>query len=63
VWDSATGEPLANRDFVADVGGVQQSGKTDAEGYAKIATEGEQPVNIHVIFSSPKRDLKPRQGA
>ncbi|HYS62200.1 MAG TPA: PAAR domain-containing protein [Paraburkholderia sp.] len=62
VWDRMTGEPLANRDFVADVGGVRQCGKTDGQGYAKIETNGEQPFNIHVIFSSPKRVLKPRQG-
>jgi len=55
-------EPLANRDFVADIGGLKQSGKTDGQGYAKIETSGEQPFNIHVIFSSPKRVLKPGQG-
>jgi uncharacterized Zn-binding protein involved in type VI secretion len=62
VWDSVTGEPVANREFVANVGGVRQSGKTDGKGYVKIETNGEQPFNIHVIFSSPKRVLKPRQG-
>lgn len=61
-WDRVTGEPLANREFVADIGGVRQSGKTDGQGYAKIETNGEQPFNIHVIFSSPKRVLKPSQG-
>ncbi|WP_414444143.1 hypothetical protein [Burkholderia sp. 22PA0106] len=63
VRDSATGKPLANRDFVADVGGIQRSGKTDGQGHAKVVTNGEQSVSIHVFFSSPKRDLKPRQGA
>jgi uncharacterized Zn-binding protein involved in type VI secretion len=62
VRDSVNGEPLANRDFVADIGGLKQSGKTDGQGYAKIETSGEQPFNIHVIFSSPKRVLKPGQG-
>lgn len=62
VWDSVTGEPVVNRDFVADVGGVRRSGKTDGDGYARIATDGEQAVNIHVIFSSPKRDLNPLEG-
>lgn len=62
VWDSVTGEPLANRDFVADIGGVRQSGKTDGQGYAKIESNGKQPFKIHVIFASPKRVLKPRQG-
>ncbi|MGF6602922.1 putative Zn-binding protein involved in type VI secretion [Paraburkholderia sp. GAS448] len=62
VWDQVTGESMANREFVADIEGVRQSGKTDGQGYAKIETNGEQPFNIHVIFSSPKRVLKPRQG-
>jgi uncharacterized Zn-binding protein involved in type VI secretion len=62
VRDRVNGEPLTNRDFVADIGGLKQSGKTDGQGYAKIETSGEQPFNIHVIFSSPKRVLKPRQG-
>ncbi|SEA32710.1 PAAR domain-containing protein [Paraburkholderia sartisoli] len=63
VRNSTTGQRLAHRDFVADVGGARQSGKTDAEGYAKITTSSEQPVSIHVVFSSPRRTLKPRQGA
>ncbi|WP_051888400.1 PAAR domain-containing protein [Caballeronia sordidicola] len=62
VRDGVTGEPVANRSFVADVGGRSQHGKTDGQGYAKIETNGEQSFNIHVIFSSPKRVLKPRQG-
>ena len=62
VRDSVNGEPLANRDFVADIGGLKQSGKTDGQGYAKIETSGGQPFNIHVTFSSPKRVLKPGQG-
>lgn len=61
VWDRVTGESVANREFVADIGGVRQYGKTDGQGYAKIETNGEQPFNIHVIFSSPKRLLIPRQ--
>lgn len=63
VWDAATGEPLRNRNYVADVGGVRQSGKTDGDGYVKIETDGEQSVDIHTVFSSPRRMLKPYQGA
>jgi hypothetical protein len=63
VWDAATGEPLCNRDYVADIGGANQSGKTDGAGYAKIETDSEQSVEIHTTFSSPKRALKPYQGA
>lgn len=62
VWDRVTGEPVINRAFVADIRGVIQTGKTDGRGYAKIETRGDQPFNIHVVFSSPKRVLKPRQG-
>jgi uncharacterized Zn-binding protein involved in type VI secretion len=62
VWDRVTGEPVTNRDFVAEIRGVIQTGKTDGQGYAKIETRGEQPFSIHVVFSSPKRVLKPRRG-
>lgn len=62
VQDRITGERMANRAFVAEIAGVRRSGKTDGQGYAKIETNGEQPFNVHVIFSSPKRVLKPRQG-
>lgn len=60
VRDSTTGEPLPNRDFIANVGGALQTGKTDANGYAQITTDGEQPVEIHVVFKAPKRKLNPR---
>ncbi|WP_395062378.1 hypothetical protein [Paraburkholderia silvatlantica] len=63
VWDAATGEPLRNRDYVADVAGSRQSGKTDSDGCAKIETDGEQSVEIHATFSSPRRTLKPYRGA
>jgi len=63
IWDSVTGEPLPDCGFVANVGGVRRSGKTDREGYATVSTDGAQKVEIHVIFSSPKRDLVPREGS
>jgi hypothetical protein len=63
VQDSVTGEPLRNQSFVARVAGIKQSGKTDANGYAKIDTDAESPIDIHVIFSSPKRELNPGRGA
>lgn len=62
VRDSATGEPLRNRNYVADIGGARQSGKTDGDGYAQIETDSEQSVEIHTMFSSPTRTLKPFQG-
>jgi len=60
ILDSATGQPMPHRDFIANVGDVQQIGQTDGDGYARIRTDGEQPVEIHVVFSAPKRKLNPR---
>lgn len=60
IWDSVTGQSLPNRDFVANVGGVRQTGRTDGNGYARIMTNGEQPADIHVVFTAPKRKLNPR---
>lgn len=62
VRDTETGKPLRNRDYVAEIAGAKQTGKTDAEGYAKIETIGQQSFSIHIIFASPKRALKPEQG-
>lgn len=62
-WNSSTGEPLTNQRFVAEVGGVQQDGKTDGEGYATIKTNGAESFRIHFIFSSPKRPLHPGASA
>jgi hypothetical protein len=59
VQDAVTGEPLRNRDYVADVEGSKQFGKTDGDGYAKIETDSEQSVEIHAVFSSPRRTLVP----
>ncbi|WP_244815480.1 PAAR domain-containing protein [Caballeronia sp. Lep1P3] len=59
VQDSVTGEPLCNQSFVARVAGIERFGKTDASGYAKIDTDGESIIDLHVVFSSPKRELKP----
>lgn len=63
VWDSTTGNPVADRAFLAEVSGKMLSGRTDGQGYATIKTDGEQSVNIHILFSSPRRDLKPQQEA
>lgn len=59
IWDSVTGESIPNRDFIANVGGVRQTGRTDGEGYARIMAGGEQPVEVHIFFSSPRRKLNP----
>jgi hypothetical protein len=60
VWDSTTGESLPDRDFIANVGGVRQTGRTDGDGYARIVTNGAQPVSIHVVFEAPRRRLNAR---
>ena len=57
IVDSATGEPLSGREFIAKVGGVSQTGRTDSNGYARIATNHAMPVDIHVVFRSPARKL------
>lgn len=57
--DSESGLPLSNRTFVAKIGSDDQTGKTDADGYAMVKTDDERIVDVHVTFSSPKRDLKP----
>jgi len=62
VSDVTTGERLANQKFIADVAGIRQSGMTDGNGYAMIETNGEQSVNVHAIYSSPKRSLRHNAG-
>lgn len=58
ITDSETGEPLANRDFVAMVDGRQQFGKTDASGLAKVHADKENAeIALHVLFQSPARAL------
>jgi hypothetical protein len=59
VRDRETGKPLAGRDFVARVGGVKQTGTTDSLGYAKISADREQAIDLHIVFSAPKRNLRP----
>ncbi|CAM2165582.1 PAAR repeat-containing protein [Paraburkholderia sacchari] len=62
IVDSVTGEPLSDREYIANVDGVRQVGRTDRNGYARIATDGERSVEIHVVFSSPKRRLTVAEG-
>ncbi|WP_186307961.1 PAAR domain-containing protein [Paraburkholderia sp. BCC1884] len=63
VWDSITGEPLRNQQFIADIEGEQRSGRTDGDGYATLETDHSKAFRIHIVFSSPKRDLTPYQRA
>ncbi|MGF6788626.1 hypothetical protein [Paraburkholderia sp. 35.1] len=57
IVDSVTDEPLSGREFIANVDGVRQAGRTDSNGYARITTNDEKPVDIHVVFHSPARKL------
>ncbi|SAL43257.1 bacteriophage GP29 protein [Caballeronia arvi] len=63
VRDSESREPLSNQRFIAYASGVRQSGLTDAQGYARVETDGVETVRLHVVFSSPRRDLHPVEGA
>lgn len=62
VQDSTTGEPLRNQNYVARIAGLEKSGKTDANGYVKIETDGASNIDLHVIFSAPKRQLNLKRG-
>lgn len=58
ITDSETGTPLAFRDFVATVNGIETTGVTDANGIAhvKTPTPGAK-ISLHVMFSAPARTL------
>ncbi len=56
--DSETGKPLANRAYLAKVGGASQNGVTDGEGYANVDAAAGQVVQLHLIFKAPARQLK-----
>lgn|GEM_PF-1884538 len=58
VTHSETGQPLANRKYIATVDGQQRNGATDSNGIAYI--EGASPnssASIHIPFYSPAREL------
>lgn len=58
ITDSETGQPLANREFVAVVDGREMSGVTDAGGLAHIrAPTIGSVISLHVLFKSPARAL------
>lgn len=58
ISDSETGKPLALREFVATVDGVQVTGLTDSNGVAhvKSASPGSK-ISLHVKFNAPARTL------
>ena len=58
ITDSETGQPLANREFVAVVDGRETFGATDASGLAHIqAPSVDSLISLHVLFKSPARVL------
>ena len=58
ITDSETGEPLANREFLAVVDGREESGVTDTNGLAHVQAPTENSlISLHVIFKSPVRTL------
>lgn len=58
VTDSHTGQPLANRAYIALVDGHRKVGLTDANGVAIVeAPTADSEIELHVIFQAPARDL------
>jgi hypothetical protein len=58
ITDSATGLPLANREFVALVDGKEVFDITDIGGLAHIqAPSADSVISLHVLFKSPARTL------
>jgi uncharacterized Zn-binding protein involved in type VI secretion len=57
VRNSETGEPIANRKFIAIVGGVKQEGTTDNDGYAHVDAKAGASIELHTIFEAPNGPL------
>ncbi|MDN6875655.1 PAAR domain-containing protein [Pseudomonas citronellolis] len=58
VTDGETGQPLANRAYIALVDGHRKVGLTDANGIAIVeALTAESVIELHVIFQAPAREL------
>lgn len=54
VTNSETGEPLANRKFIAAVGNATREGATDDDGYAHVDAKAGESIQLHLIFEAPK---------
>lgn len=58
ITDSDTGQPLANRAYIALVDGYRKVGRTDAGGIAIVeAPTADSVIELHVVFQAPARDL------
>lgn len=63
IFDSSTGAPLSNHVYIANIGGVMKQGRTDQDGYAKISSNQEKTISVHVVFKAPRHELTHTQGA
>jgi hypothetical protein len=58
ITDSETGNPLAFRDYVATINGVETTGITDGSGIAHIKTPTQDAkISLHIKFNAPARTL------
>ncbi|MBX8538340.1 PAAR domain-containing protein [Pseudomonas cichorii] len=58
ITDSETGKPLAFRDYIATVNGIEKQGVTDANGVAHVKTPTPNAtISLHIMFNAPARML------
>lgn len=58
ITDRETGQPLANREFIAWTDGRETRGVTDTSGLAQVqALSASSVISLHVLFRSPARTL------
>lgn len=58
ITDSNTGQPLANRAYIALIDGYRRPGLTDANGIATVeAPTADSVIELHVVFQAPAREL------
>lgn len=60
--DSDTEEPLANRQYVANVDGQTSHGMTDESGFADIDGRPGSDIQVHLVFKAPTGNLKVQGG-
>jgi len=60
--DSDTQEPLANRQYVANVDGQTSHGITDESGFADIDGRPGSDIQVHLVFKAPTGYLKVQEG-
>jgi uncharacterized Zn-binding protein involved in type VI secretion len=60
--DSSTGQPLGNHPVIVEANGRRKHTITDADGYARVASDTPSDVMLHAIFVAPRRSLTPNHG-